>query len=90
MSRNGTGPGRGGDAAEIVSTAMVFQSITASPRATGDQLSATTVATDVMHWLRAIRMKTSQAVVKARHFDVKRAPPDTPVQIHQGKDQTNP
>ena len=37
MSRKPTGPGRGGDAVEIVSMAMVFQSTTASPCASADQ-----------------------------------------------------
>ena len=59
-----TGPGRGGDAAEIVSTAMVFQSVTASPRATGDQLSATTAVTKIGHWLKGVRdMKPSPTLL---------------------------
>src|ERR1700761_7993691 len=37
MSRKPTGPGRGGDAVEIVSAAMAFQSRTASARAICDQ-----------------------------------------------------
>src|ERR1700730_9103061 len=40
MSRKPTGPGRGGDAVEIVSIAMVFQSTAASARATGSEPSA--------------------------------------------------
>src|SRR5215472_9426943 len=45
MSRKPTGPGRGGDAVEIVSTAMTFQSKTASARAICHQLTAANVMT---------------------------------------------
>jgi hypothetical protein len=43
MSRKPTGPGRGGNAIEIVFTAISFQSSTASARAICDQLSAARV-----------------------------------------------
>src|SRR5215469_16988821 len=45
MSRKPTGPGRGGDAVEIVSAAMAFQSRTASARAICHQLTAANVMT---------------------------------------------
>src|SRR5262245_40500347 len=46
MSRKPTGPGRGGDAVEIVSAAIAFQSRTASARAICHQLTAANVTTD--------------------------------------------
>src|SRR6516164_1277137 len=45
MSRKPTGPGRGGDAVEIVSAAIAFQSRTASARAICHQLTAANVMT---------------------------------------------
>src|SRR5215469_13648658 len=45
MSRKPTGPGRGGDAVEIVSAAIASQSRTASARAICHQLTAANVMT---------------------------------------------
>src|SRR5690242_15643633 len=77
MSRKPTGPGRGGDAVEIVSAAIAFQSSTASARAMCDPNMAEnakrkTVAKrsgHVFELMRYMGSSLSGAVRLPRHFE---------------------